>query len=48
MLKTRPTRKGVIDGRTFDEMPSRMSNPEPSKKERLAMIDMIAKGAGKD
>ena len=39
-----------LEGRTYDEMPPRTSNPVPGRKERLAMIEqvkaMMAKGAG--
>jgi hypothetical protein len=38
----------TLQGSTYDAMPPRMNNPVPSKKERLAMIEMFAKGAGKD
>ena len=37
----------ILEGRTYDEMPPRVSHPVPEKKERLAMEAMFAKGAGK-
>ncbi|MSU78342.1 MAG: DUF5131 family protein, partial [Gemmataceae bacterium] len=37
----------ILDGRTYDQMPPRVTTPVPSKKERMAMVDVIAKGAGK-
>jgi hypothetical protein len=41
----------ILDGRTYDEMPVRASNPVPNRKERLAMIEgkraMVAMGARK-
>jgi protein gp37 len=36
----------ILDGSTYDEMPARVQNPVPSKKDRLAMMDVIAKAAG--
>ena len=35
----------ILEGRTYDEMPPRVSNAVPLKKERLAMMDLIAMGA---
>ena len=35
----------ILVGHTYDEMPPRAMNSVPDKKERLAMIDVIAKGA---
>lgn len=34
----------ILDGCTFDEMPPRVQNLVPSKKERLAMQAVIAMG----
>ena len=42
----------ILQGRTYHEMPPRVNNPVPNKKERKAMIenvkDVMTKGAGKD
>ena len=35
----------ILAGRTYDEMPVRVNSPVPLKKERLTMVDVIAKGA---
>jgi protein gp37 len=34
----------TLQGRTFDEMPTRVQNPVPDKKERWAMIEQITRG----
>ena len=31
----------ILDGRTYDAMPSRVSNPVPSTKEWMAMIEQV-------
>lgn len=31
----------ILEGRTYDEMPSKANNPVPEKKERLAMIEQV-------
>ncbi len=31
----------LLDGRTYDEMPARVQNPVPGRKERLAMIEQV-------
>jgi hypothetical protein len=40
---------GLLEGRTHDEMPARVQNRLPDKKERLAIMErvkaMIAKGS---
>src|SRR5205085_526512 len=31
----------ILDGRTYDEMPARVQNPVPGRKERLAMLEQV-------
>ena len=38
----------ILNGRTYDEMPPRVNKSDPIRKECLAMMDLIAMGAGKD
>ena len=35
----------ILDGRTYDAMPPRVNKSDPIRKERMAMIDVIAMGA---